>query len=321
MRCQLCPKECLVRPGESGDCRIRINIDGRLHAVTYGHPSAVHVDPVEKKPMYHFQPGSRVFSLATVGCNLHCKNCQNWELSQCDPVDAEAVALSPEQIPAAARHYGCTGVAYTYSDPSVYYEYALDSALRCHAEGLANVMVTAGYLNEAPVRELYRHVDGATVDLKAFSEAFYRDVCGATLAPVLRALVLIKSLGVTLEISNLVIPTLNDDDDQLRPLCRWVVENLGRETPLHFLRFHPQYRMRHLPPTPAETLRRAHEIATAEGLHFVYIGNLLAPDAGATRCPSCHGVLVRRTGWVVKMNRIANGCCPDCRTEIYGRWN
>ena len=321
VQCQLCPKACVIPPGAGGDCRIRVNTDGRLRAVTYGFPSAVHVDPIEKKPLNHFLPSSRVFSIATVGCNLHCLNCQNWDLSQCDPVDADAVRLPPAMLPAAARQYDCISVAYTYSDPSVYYEYALDSAIRCHEAGLRNVLVTAGYLNDAPLRELYGHADAANIDLKGMTEAFYRDVCGATLAPVLHALVLCKSLGVHLEVTNLLIPTLNDSDADILRLCRWVVENLGRDTPLHFSRFYPQYRMRHLPPTPAATLDRAREIAVVEGLHYVYIGNLLANDAGVTRCPGCGDVLVSRVGYTVETNRVTDGRCPRCRTEIMGVWN
>lgn len=321
VQCQICPKACLIQPGECGDCRIRVNFEGRLRAVTYGYPSAMHIDPIEKKPMNHFLPGSAVFSIATVGCNLHCRNCQNWDLSQRDPADAEAFPLPPERIPEAARQNGCACVAYTYSDPSAYYEYALDSSIRCREAGLQNILVTAGYLNEAPARELYRHAAGVTIDVKAMSEEFYRDVCNATLAPVLRTLVLAKSLGVILEVSNLLIPTLNDRDEDIRSLCRWMVENLGRETPLHFLRFHPQYRMRHLPPTPASSLSRARDLARAEGLHFVYVGNLLAADAGTTRCPNCRAELVRRTGYAVDVNRLVRGRCPDCQTEIYGKWN
>lgn len=321
VQCQLCPKACVIPLGASGDCRIRVNMDGRLRAVTYGYPSAIHIDPIEKKPMNHFLPGSRSFSIATVGCNLHCKFCQNWDLSQRNPEEADAVPLPPEAVSVAARQYNCQSVAYTYSDPSVFYEYALDSAMQCRAASLRNVMVTAGYLNDAPLRELYRHVDGANIDLKAFSDAFYRDVCGASLAPVLHALVTTKAMGVIVEVTNLLIPTLNDDDLAIRNLCRWIAENMGRETPLHFSRFEPQYRLRHLPPTPAETLSRARDIALAEGLHYVYVGNLLLADAGTTRCPRCARELVRRTGYVVELNRIENGRCPGCHQEIYGLWN
>jgi len=320
VQCDLCPKGCVIPPGHSGDCRIRVNLEGKLRAVTYGFPSSVHIDPVEKKPLHHFLPGTDILSIATVGCNLHCKNCQNWELSQQDPEESAAAWLPPTEVAALARRYECPSVAYTYSDPSAYYEYAYDSCIACREAGLRNVMVTAGYLNQKPVRDLYRFVDAANIDLKALSDRFYRDVCDATLQPVLNTLVITKSMGVEVEVTNLVIPTLNDRDEDLRALCRWVAENLGKETPLHFSRFHPHYRMRHLPPTPESTLARAREIAQAEGLHFVYVGNLTMKDASNTFCPNCRAVLVRRVGYKILENHLANGACEFCGTRIYGIW-
>lgn len=320
VQCDLCPKLCVVKPGESGDCRIRVNIDGRLCAVTYGFPSAAHVDPIEKKPLNHFLPGTRVFSIATVGCNLHCQNCQNWEISQQNPEDAEAFRLDPADVVKQAVLQKCVSVAYTYTDPSVYYEYTLDSSIAARDAGLRNVLVTAGYLNERPLRELCRFVDAATVDLKALSDRFYREICGATLAPVLNYLVVAKSMGVHVETSNLLIPTLNDKDEEVGALCRWIKENLGRETPLHFLRFFPQHKMRHLPPTPASSLKRAREIAAAAGLDYVYIGNLLEEDSASTRCPSCHRIVIRRVGHQVIENHLVEGNCIDCKRRIYGVW-
>ena len=319
--CELCPKSCVIGPGQSGDCRIRVNVDGKLRAVTYGYPSAVHVDPVEKKPLNHFLPGSSIFSIATVGCNLHCKNCQNWEISQRDPVDASAAHLPPERVAAMARQHGCLSVAYTYTEPIAYYEYTLDSCIKVRDAGLKNVLVTAGYINEAPLRELCRYVDAANIDLKAMSDEFYVTVCGATLKPVLNAMVVAKSLGVLVEVTNLLIPNLNDGDAEIEALCRWVRENLGRETPLHFSRFHPRHRMRHVPPTPAATLQRAWQIAQAAGLHHVYVGNILMRDAGNTRCPSCGRTVVRRTGYTVLANDLVKGACPSCRKEVYGVWD
>ena len=321
VQCELCPKQCLIKPGESGNCRIRVNIDGKLCAVTYGYPSSAHVDPIEKKPMNHFLPGTSIFSIATVGCNLHCLNCQNWEISQCNPEDSTAMHLPPERLPALARQNDCVSVAYTYTDPSAYYEYALDSCIAAREAGLKNVMVTAGYLNEKPARELYRHVDGATIDVKAFSDKFYRDICDGTLAPVLNTLVTAKSMGVLVEVSNLLIPTLNDDDAGIRALCKWVKENMGRETPFHFLGFFPRYRMQHLPPTPESTLRRAREIAREVGLDYVYVGNLLTEGGADTLCPSCRQLLIRRVGYQVSVNAVTNGKCPHCGKEIYGLWN
>lgn len=320
VQCDLCPKYCVIKPGERGDCRIRVNIDGRLRAVTYGFPSAVHVDPIEKKPLNHFLPGSSIFSLATVGCNLHCKNCQNWEISQLDPEEATAFPLPPADVVKQAKRTDCVSVAYTYTDPSVYYEYTLDSCILAREAGLRNVLVTAGYLNEKPLRELCKVVDAVTIDLKAMSDRFYREICGATLAPVLNYFVVCKAMGVHVEASNLLIPTLNDKDEEIESLCRWIKENLGGETPLHFLRFFPQYRMRHIPSTPASTLTRAREIAKASGLDYVYIGNMLEADSASTRCPGCKAMLIRRVGHQVQENNLVNGLCPGCQRRIYGVW-
>jgi pyruvate formate lyase activating enzyme len=320
VQCDLCPKACAIAPGRSGECRIRVNVDGVLLAVTYGRPCSVHVDPVEKKPLFHFLPGTKILSLATVGCNLHCRYCQNWEISQENPENVTAYRLPPADVAVLAKREGCPSVAYTYSEPLVYYEYTLDSSVAARREGLKNVLVTAGYANRAPLERLFRVTDAANIDLKGFTEEFYRDVCGATLRPVLDALVLAKSMGVLVEVTNLVVPTLNDRDEDFRPLCRWIARNLGRETPLHFSGFSPKYRMKNLPPTPAAALDRARAIALEEGLHFVYIGNLLRPDGETTFCPGCRKPLVERRGFEVLQNRIRSGQCPDCRTKIYGIW-
>jgi len=321
VQCELCPKYCRIPPGQAGDCRIRVNLDGKLQAVTYGFPSAVHVNPVEKKPLNHFLPGTTIFSVATVGCNLHCKNCQNWDISQRNPEDAEASPLPPDRIPEIAMSYGCRSVAYTYTDPTVFYEYTLDSSIKAREAGLKNVLVTAGYLNQGPLRELCRYTDAANVDLKAFSDRFYREVCGGSLKPVLDFMVTAKSMGVLVEVTNLVIPTLNDSDGMLKDLCAWVRNNLGRETPMHFSRFSPQYRMRHLPPTPAATLIRARDIARDTGLDFVYIGNVLVEGGADTVCPACSRLLVRRIGYRVTEKNLVDGRCPACRKEVYGVWH
>lgn len=320
VQCELCPKNCVIAPGQSGECRIRVNLDGRLLAVTYGYPCAVHVDPVEKKPLFHFLPGTGILSIATVGCNLHCRNCQNWEISQANPEDVSAAQLSPESIPELAGRYDCLSVAYTYTEPLVYYEYTLDSCIRVREAGLRNVLVTAGYLNEDPLRRLCQHVDAANIDLKAMSDRFYREICQATLSPVLNSLTVAKSMGVEVEVTNLVIPTLNDNDADIRDLSRWLVRNLGRETPLHFSRFFPTYQMAHLPPTPAATLRRAREIAREEGLYHVYIGNLVEPGAEDTYCHHCGHRLVRRYRYSILENEIQSGRCPKCKTEVFGIW-
>lgn len=321
VQCNLCPKGCIIEPGQSGECRIRVNVDGKLLAVTYGYPCAVHVDPVEKKPLFHFLPATKILSIATVGCNLHCKNCQNWEISQANPEDTPAAQLPPEDVAKLAVQHDCRSVAYTYTDPLVFYEYTLDSSRRVHEAGLRNVLVTAGYINEKPLRTLCQSVDAANIDLKAMSDRFYRNICQATLKPVLNTLVTSKSLDIQIEVTNLVIPTLNDSDKMIRDLCRWLVRNLGPETPLHFSRFFPQFQMKNLPPTPPETLDRAKQIGESEGLHHIYIGNITRPGSEDTYCPNCKKRLLERRGYLVMMNRIRSGRCPDCQTEVYGIWD
>ncbi|MEI8243792.1 MAG: AmmeMemoRadiSam system radical SAM enzyme [bacterium] len=320
VRCDICPRGCRLQPGERGDCRIRMNEGGAVRTVTYGRPCSIQVDPIEKKPFFHFLPGTRIFSMATAGCNLHCLNCQNWEISQCNPEDLPAYDLPPEKVPAEAGKQRCPSVAYTYTEPLVCYEYTYDCARACKDAGLRNAIVTAGYINPAPLRRLCRVLDAASLDIKAMSDDFYRDVCGASLAPVLRAAGIMKAEGLHLELSNLVIPTLNDSDVLLRDLCRWVKAHAGAETPFHFLRFIPRHRMMHLPPTPAETLRRAREIACAEGLKHVYIGNLDVTQGEDTFCAACARPLVRRARYAIQENRVKNGKCPDCGHAVCGVW-
>jgi len=320
VRCGICPRACLIQPGQRGECHIRVNVDGQLQSVTYGRPCTVHVDPIEKKPFFHFLPGSRILSLATVGCNLHCRNCQNWEISQANPEDLPAYDLPPEQVPAEAKKNHCPSVAYTYTEPLVYFEYTYDCSKACKQAGLRNAIVTAGYVNPAPLRKLCQVIDAASLDIKAMSDKFYREVCGASLAPVLRGIEIMKAEGVYLELSNLVVPTLNDSDEMFRDLCRWVVANVGAETPFHFLRFFPLYRMTHLPPTPAQTLLRAREIARAEGLKHVYVGNLELPDGEDTFCAACSKPLIRRARHTLIENRVKVGKCPDCGHAVQGVW-
>ncbi len=320
VQCELCPKQCLIAPGESGECRIRVNMDGKLRAVTYGYPGQPHLDPVEKKPLFHFLPGTRILSLATVGCNLHCRNCQNWQISQCNPEDSSAVHFPPGAIPRVAANTKVRSVAYTYTEPVVFYEYTLDSCRKAHEAGLKNVLVTAAYINQQPWKELCRHVAAANIDLKSMSDSFYRRICDARLKPVLNALVTARDMGVMVEVTHLLIPTLNDAEEDIRELCRWIREHLGRETPLHISRFFPQYKMRHLPPTPADKLRKAREIARAEGLYYPYVGNIMIENAQNTFCPECDRTLVRRVRYTVEENNLINGRCPNCNSNIYGLW-
>ncbi len=320
VQCQLCPKQCLIQPGQSGECRVRVNIDGQLQTVVYGYPCSIHIDPIEKKPFFHFLPATQTLSLATVGCNLHCKNCQNWEISQANPEDSQAYFCPPEKLVALAKSNNCPSLSYTYTDPVVYYEYALDSSKLAKVSGLRNTLVTAGYINKEPLKQLLKFVDAARIDLKSMSEDFYRDICSATLKPVLDSLVLTKSSGVHLEVINLVIPTLNDSPEQIRTLVRWVKSNLGADTPLHFSQFYPQYKMQYLPPTSAETLDTARRTAAAEGMQYVYIGNITSKEGQNTYCPGCKTLLIERSGFTVLKNQLKNGTCPSCGKEIYGVW-
>ena len=320
VRCELCPKECVIPPGHSGDCRVRVNQGGTLRAVTYGFPVSAHVDPIEKKPLYHVTPGASILSVATVGCNLHCLNCQNWQISQANPEESEAYDLPPHELVATARRVNSALIAYTYTEPLVFYEYTLESARRARAAGLKNVLVTAGYAKRAPLERLFAVTDAANVDLKALSDRFYREVCDARLGPVLDALVLARAMGVWLEVTNLIIPTLNDDPKMIRALTRWIARNLGRETPLHLSAFRPHHKMRHLPATPYQALLTAREIAREEGLHHVYVGNLRVEGGGETRCAGCGQLVIARRGYRILKNVLEDGACPACGEAVQGVW-
>ena len=320
LQCDLCPKSCVIAPGESGDCRIRMNVDDQLLAVTYDHPCSIHVDPVEKKPLFHFLPGSTALSVATVGCNLHCKNCQNWEISQQNPGRGKAYQITPPQLVSYAKKNRCKSIAYTYTDPVVFYEYTLDCSIAARKKGIKNILVTAGYINIAPLKELCKHVDAANIDLKGFSDEFYEEICDGSLQPVLNALVTAKNAGVMVEVTNLLIPTLNDSEKMIKDLCKWVKDNLGEEVPVHFSRFFPRYRMRKLPATPLKTLDRAKKIAQDTGLQYVYLGNVMQKGADDTYCPKCGALLIERQGYTILRNNIKDGKCPKCGHKIYGVW-
>ncbi len=320
VQCELCPRECIIAPGQSGDCRVRINIDGVLRTVVYGYPCSVNIDPVEKKPLFHFLPGTPILSLATIGCNLHCLNCQNWEISQANPEESTASLVSPEQLVAYARQYKSPSIAYTYTDPVAYYEYAYDTSRLAKQAGVRNVLVTAAYCNPKPWKRLLEVTDAARVDLKGMSDDFYRKFCSGTVGPVQQCLIDAVTMGVHVEVINLIIPTLNDKPDDIRRLARWVRTNLGSDIPLHFSRFFPQYKMQHLPPTPLDTLDIARQIAMEEGLYYVYIGNIRSRQGENTYCPSCHKMLIERQEYVVMTNNLKDGCCPDCGKKIYGVW-
>jgi pyruvate formate lyase activating enzyme len=320
VQCELCPTECVLEDYQVGGCRTRINKGGVLYSLVYGKPCAVAVDPIEKKPFFHFLPATTAFSIATAGCVLGCKFCQNWQISQANPEDVDSTDLPPAAVVRQAALYNCRTITYTYTEPTVFYEYMYDTAVIAREAGIRNTMHSCGYINKKPLQQLAKLLDAADVDLKAFSEDFYGRICGGRLRPVLDALVALKQEGVWLELTNLVIPTLNDDPKMIREMSAWIVKNLGPDVPLHFSRFFPYYKLKDLPPTPPETLRDARRTAMDAGLRYVYIGNI-RNDAENTACPRCRKVLIERAGYFVKQNNLAGGKCRFCGATIPGIWS
>ncbi|MBI4689193.1 MAG: AmmeMemoRadiSam system radical SAM enzyme [Nitrospirae bacterium] len=320
VQCELCPTECILKDYQIGGCRVRINKGGILYSLVYGKPCAVHVDPIEKKPFFHFLPATTAFSIATAGCVLGCKFCQNWQISQANPEDTDNYNMLPDEVVRQAIFNGCRSITYTYTEPAVFYEYMYDTVQIAKRFNIKNTMHTCGYIKEKPLRELSRHMDAADVDLKAFTENFYSRICGGRLRPVLDALVVLKEEGVWIEITNLVISTLNDDIRQIKEMSRWIVNNLGTDVPLHFSRFFPYYKLKDLPPTPFETLKDARNTALDTGLKYVYIGNI-SSEAENTFCPKCRNTLIERIGYFVKQNNLSGGKCRFCGTVIPGIWS
>ncbi len=320
VKCELCPKGCIISEGRRGDCRVRENRRGKLYTMVYGNACAVHADPIEKKPFYHFLPTSVAFSIATAGCNLHCQYCQNWNISQFPPEELDHYDLPPEQVVEGALGSGSQSVAYTYSEPTIFYEYMVDTARVARENGLRNVVISAGYMNPGPVRELCRTVDAIKIDLKGFNEQFYEKVCYATLQPVLDTIRLIHEEGVHLEIVNLVVPTLNDDPDELRELARWIVDNVGPDVPTHFNRFQPKYQLMNLPPTPVESLEAARAVAMEEGINYAYVGNVPSHPANHTYCALCGEPIIIRQGFAVLEYHVRDGKCEYCGNPIPGVW-
>lgn len=320
IRCTLCPRECVIDDRERGYCGVRENREGSYYTLVYGRPCTTHVDPIEKKPLFHFLPGSRSYSLATAGCNLNCKFCQNWQISQVRPEDVRSLDLPPKETAAQSRATGCSSIAFTYSEPTIFFEYMLDTAIAARALDIRSVVVTAAYIAKEPLIELCKQVDGIKVDLKAFSESYYKDIVNGELRPVLDSLITMRKMGVWTEIVYLVLPGLNDSDKELKELAHWIHSELGPDVPLHFSRFYPQYRLRNLPPTPQSTLERAKQIADAEGLHFVYLGNVPGHPANSTYCPGCDRTLIGRIGYNILENNLLQGNCKHCGTPIPGIW-
>jgi len=322
MQCDLCPRDCRLHEGQRGACFVRMRQHDRMVLTTYGRSSGFCIDPVEKKPLNHFYPGSSILSFGTAGCNLACKFCQNWDISKSRDMDRLADEATPEGIARAALEGGCRSVAFTYNDPVIFAEYAMDIADACRSHGIRTVAVTAGYMHDAPRREFYACMDAANVDLKGFTDDFYVKLCGARLAPVLDTLVYLKHhTGVWLEITTLLIPGRNDSTQELEAECRWLRKELGPDVPVHFTAFHPDYKMTGLPATPAATLRRAREIALGEGLHFVYTGNVHDPEGGTTYCPGCRLPLIVRDWYRIEQYRMtSDGHCPACGSAVAGRF-
>jgi len=321
VQCALCPRSCLVEDGGRGECGVRENRGGVYYTLVHSRPCALNVDPIEKKPLFHYRPGTNAFSLATAGCNLHCRFCQNWEISQSLPEEVESSNVTPEEIVKRARESGARSIAFTYSEPTVFYEYARDICEAARGSGLGCVMISNGYIQDRPQRELLPLLDAIKIDFKSFTESFYRDVCSAHLRPVLETLERVREVGTWLEIVVLTIPTFNDDPGVVSAMCRWIVQKLGRDVPLHFTRFHPMYKLVDLPPTPVATLERSRKIALDAGIRFAYAGNIPGDPGENTTCPSCKTLLVRRAGFRVAENLIANGKCPSCGAKIPGVWS
>lgn len=320
VQCRICPHRCVLEPGDRSICRSKVNIEGRLYSLTYGNPCSLHVDPIEKKPLFHFLPRSRILSLATTGCNFRCLNCQNWEISQKRPEEVRSTTLFPDEVVAEAVRLGIPSIAYTYSEPVTFYEYMLDTATAAREGGLKNVMVSNGYINREPLRRLCRVLDAANINLKSFDDKVYRSLNGGTLAPVLETFKTLHGEGVWFEMTTLVVPTYVDDLEMTQRMCGWILRELGSSYPLHLLRFFPHYRLTRLPATPVATLEAMRETAKKEGIAHVYVGNVPGHEGCHTTCPGCGARVVVRNGYLLTAFHIEKGRCAFCGAAIPGRW-
>ncbi len=322
VQCRLCPRTCVIANRARGFCGVRENHDGILYTLVYAKPVSLTIDdPIEKKPLFHFLPSSLTFSVATAGCNLRCKFCQNWDISQRLPEEVDYVYLKPAQLIEKVKSCGRQTIAYTYTEPTIFYEYMLEIARLARAQGIRNIMHSNGYINPQPLRQLARYLDAANIDLKGFTREYYSKMSEGSLDPVLESLKILKEEGVHLEITNLILPGYNDDEESIIKMCLWIKDNLGEDTPLHFSRFIPIYKLAGLSPTPVETLEKARQIALDCGLKYVYIGNVAGNKAENTYCPKCKNVVIKRTGYMVSEINIVGGKCKFCAEEIKGVWN
>ncbi len=320
IQCELCPWQCIVAEGERGNCEARENRDGVYYSLVYGNIAVHHNDPIEKKPFYHFLPGTNAFSIATAGCNVDCKFCQNWELAQRRPEELPHVHFSPEKIIDYAKEGACQSVAYTYNEPTISTEFIIDVAQYGRKEGIRSVLVSNGYISQRPLFDLCQLVDGYKVDLKAFADDYYINVVGGRLTPVLDTLVTLKREGIWLEIVYLTVPTLNDDEKSIREMFQWILKELGSDVPVHFSRFYPKYKLTNLPPTPISTLEKIRNIGLDSGLHYVYLGNVPGHPGENTVCPNCQKTVIGRVGYQIIENHILQGRCAFCDHPIPGVW-
>ncbi|MDY7035560.1 MAG: AmmeMemoRadiSam system radical SAM enzyme [Thermodesulfobacteriota bacterium] len=320
IRCELCPRRCLVSKGERGFCRVRENREGKFYSLVYGNPSIIHYDPIEKESFSHVLPGTICLTLSTAGCNLECKFCENWEISQAFPEDVFSYDISPEMIVRKAEEMRVHSIAYTYAEPTIFYEYMSDIAHLARRAGLRNVLHSNGFIHQRPLRDLCQVLDAAQIDLKGFSNEFYRELSNGKLAPVLDTLKILKEEKVHVEITNLVIPTKNDDMSLIREMCLWMKGALGPDTPLHFTRFYPLHKLQRLPSTPISILEKARAVALSAGLEYVYIGKVPGHEAWDTFCPKCKRRIIQRTGYMISQMLMTGGECNFCGKSIPGIW-
>jgi pyruvate formate lyase activating enzyme len=321
--CGICPNRCVLAPGDRSVCRSKVNLNGKLYSLTYGNPSAVNTDPIEKKPLFHFKPRTRAFSLATTGCNFRCLNCQNWEISQAKPADVAAYVreLFPADAVAAAQKSRAQSIAYTYSEPIAFFEYMLDTARLAKDNGLNNLWVSNAFINKKPLLELCKVLDGATLNIKAYDDDIYRRLNGGRLKPVLNTFKTLHNQGIHFELINLIVPGYTDDADMVRAMSDWILENIGPDHPLHFLRFFPRYKLDRLPPTPVSTLSRYRELAIQRGIRYVYVGNVARHDGNHTYCHNCKRMLIERQGYFILSYHLVGSRCKFCDTRIPGVWH
>lgn len=320
VQCQICPNRCILSPGDRSICRSKVNINGKLYSLAYGNPCSIHVDPIEKKPLFHFYPRTSIFSIAAAGCNFRCLNCQNWEISQKKPEEVRFVEMFPTDVIKAAKKSEAPSIAYTYSEAITFYEYMYDTARFAKKAGLKNVLVSNGYINREPLLKLVSYLDAANIDFKSYDNRIYESLTGGTLQPVLNTFKTLHREGVWFEITTLVVPTYVDDREMIKRMCGWILDKIGPDYPLHFLRFFPQYKLTRLPPTPITTLEEFRDLALKEGIRYVYLGNVPGHEGCYTYCHNCKKILIKRRGYQLSRLNIENGRCKFCNTLIPGRW-